>query len=299
METIQSIIVPVDFSPNSSAAVERASALAKRFGASLHLVHGITVPIAGIPHEFAVPGPDWETIRQAAQKELDAIADELQGRGHEVTANIHRAEAVPAIQKEIEDQRGSLVVMGSAGHTGLSRFILGSIAERTLRSVSIPVIAVKEDTEAAKSEIRKIVLATDFSDHSRAAEDWALTLAKGFNARVEICHVTYVPTATWASVEIPPPVSLEEDLRREATPRIEEVLKRFKEEKVEADTHLISSAPSLAIPALAEELGADLLVMGTRGTSGLRHVLLGSVAERTVRMSSCSVVAVPRPEPTK
>lgn len=64
---------------------------------------------------------------------------------------------------------------------------------------------------------------------------------------------------------------------------------------MEARTHLVADTPSLAIPALADDLGADLIVLGTRGHSGLRHVMLGSVAERTVRIASCSALTAPRP----
>jgi nucleotide-binding universal stress UspA family protein len=61
---------------------------------------------------------------------------------------------------------------------------------------------------------------------------------------------------------------------------------------VKAHGHLSPASPSLAIETTVEEVGADLVVMGTRGLSGIKHVVLGSVAERTVRTCPCPVLTV-------
>ncbi len=63
-------------------------------------------------------------------------------------------------------------------------------------------------------------------------------------------------------------------------------------EGIQCESHLIAQTPSAAIVEAAEQIGADLIVMGTRGLSGLKHILLGSVAERTVRVAPCPVMTV-------
>jgi nucleotide-binding universal stress UspA family protein len=65
--------------------------------------------------------------------------------------------------------------------------------------------------------------------------------------------------------------------------------------EVSADSHLGTAPAAAAIADLAEEVGADLIVMGTQGLTGLEHVLLGGVAERTVRHAPCSVLTVKAP----
>lgn len=292
MDSIRSIIVPVDFSAPSRAATERACMIATSFEVSLHLVHAATVPIPGMSHEFAAPGFEWETIREAARKELDTIASDLEQRGFEITHDVVSHDPVEAIAQAVAERDGSLVVMGSAGHSGIDRVILGSVAERTLRSVDAPVLVVKEDAAEARHSISRIVLATDFSPHAEAAANMAIVFAKRLGARVAICHVQSVPSSAWLAIGVPPPASFVEDLRKQANERMQRVLERFTEAEIDTETHLLSDTASLAIPSLAKELDADLIVMGTRGLSGVRHVLLGSVAERTVRLSSCSVLAV-------
>lgn len=293
MDTVQSIVVAVDFSGPSQAATARASWLAERCHASVHVVHSARLPVPVISHEFAIPGPEWETIRSAAQTQVDAIAADLKKRGLDATAEVSREIAVDAILSAATKHNADLIVMGSHGHTGLSHLMLGSVAERTLRGATVPVLVVKEEKAKAAKAIGRIVFATDFSAHAGAAAELAVGFAKALGASVEICHVQSMQTQPWMSIEPPPPSDWVEALRREASERVQEVLAEFTKAGVEARTHLIEDTPSLAIPALAEELQADLIVMGTRGHSGLRHVLLGSVAERTVRMATCSVLTAP------
>lgn len=295
MESFLSIVVAVDFTPQSRAATERAAMLAKRGGAAVHLVHSARLPTVAMSHEFAIPAPDWETIRRASKKRIEAIAADLEGRGLDATSEVRREEPVDAILAAVAKHDSDLIVMGSHGHTGLRHMVLGSVAERTLRAAPIPVMVVKEDEAGAGKEIERILLATDFSPHADSAAKLAIAFAKGFGASVEICHVQAAPTVPWVSTDLPPPNEWVEALRRKAAERIQDVLRAFTEAGVDARTHLVGDTPSVAIPALADERGADLIIMGTRGHSGLRHVALGSVAERTVRIATCSVLTAPRP----
>ena len=290
MARIDSMVVAVDFSAPSRAATERARTLAKRWGARLHLVHSARFPMPAMSHEFAIPGPEWETIRDAAQKELDAIAANLEADGLRVTREVSQDAAVSAILDASKRRDAGLIVMGSHGHTGLEHLMLGSVAERTLRSARVPVLVVKEAEAEAGGEIKRILLASDFSPHAAAAAELAVEFAAELDASVDICHVHALPSTPWFSIEAPPPADWAEALKRLAGERIQDVLRRFEAAGVEARTHLVEDTPSLAIPSLAEELGADLIVMGTRGNTGLKHVLLGSVAERTVRIATCSVL---------
>jgi nucleotide-binding universal stress UspA family protein len=81
-------------------------------------------------------------------------------------------------------------------------------------------------------------------------------------------------------------------VREAAARKLEGILQRLETEGVDAQLHLCPGYAALAINETAEEVGADLIVMGTRGRSGLAHVLLGSVAERTLRRAPCPVVTV-------
>jgi nucleotide-binding universal stress UspA family protein len=141
----------------------------------------------------------------------------------------------------------------------------------------------------------EILVPVDFSDDAAAALDRAIELAQHFGARIHLLHAYESLSATASAYGGGIPVDLGERIREAAAVRLEEWRARGAGKGVEIDVHLSSSLPSQAILDTAREVGADMIVMGTRGISGLMHVLVGSVAERTVRHATCPVLTVKQP----
>jgi nucleotide-binding universal stress UspA family protein len=141
-----------------------------------------------------------------------------------------------------------------------------------------------------------LLVAIDFSPDSEHALDLAIELAKSLGAAIHLVH-SYLPAQ-----ELAPPFLTElarefiERVTRETARRMERASERVRERGVACEIHLTEEIPAAAIPELAGKLGADLIVMGTRGNTGLRHVLLGSVAERTVRAAPCPVLTAHAPD---
>jgi len=131
----------------------------------------------------------------------------------------------------------------------------------------------------------KIIFPTDFSHCGDAALNMATSLARDSGAKLLIVHVEEPPVA-YAGGEmyygVPDPAS--EDLLR----MLKEVLPP--DPDVEYEHRLINGDPSTAIATLAEEEGADMIVMGTHGRTGLTRLLMGSVAEAVVRRAPCPVL---------
>jgi nucleotide-binding universal stress UspA family protein len=134
--------------------------------------------------------------------------------------------------------------------------------------------------------IRTILVAHDFSSHAERALEYGVALAKGLGAKLHILHAYRVqadinlPGDLWAQVE------------EEASRRLAKVTGCAESDGLEVETHLSQRHPVQAIPDTAAEIEADLIIMGTRGHTGWRHVILGSVAERTIRSAPCSVLTV-------
>lgn len=139
--------------------------------------------------------------------------------------------------------------------------------------------------------IRKILVPVDFSEHSARALEMAIGLAKTFGAEIELMH-SYEVTPIVTLYGVGYPETLDADLRAAALRRISEWTEKVQGEGVAVRQHVVSSFPAEAIVDLADELEVDLIVMGTRGLRGLKHVMLGSVAERTLRRASCPVLTV-------
>jgi nucleotide-binding universal stress UspA family protein len=142
--------------------------------------------------------------------------------------------------------------------------------------------------------IRKILVPVDFSDHSARALDHAIGLAKVFGAEIDLLH-SYEVTPIVTLYGVGYPATLDADLRGAATQRLSTWREKALGEGLTVRQHVVSSPASEAIVDLAKEMGVDLIVMGTRGLRGLKHVMLGSVAERTLRRAPCPVLTVRDP----
>jgi nucleotide-binding universal stress UspA family protein len=146
---IEKILVPVDFSPHSGRAQELAGDLARTFGAEIHLLHCYELPVrAMMPYDLAVPEEIWTAVRDAAGRKLDKARDKVRGEGLPVESHLSGSPPFQAITAVAEDIGADLIVMGTRGLTGLKHVLLGSVAERTLRTAPCPVLTVKDDSAA-------------------------------------------------------------------------------------------------------------------------------------------------------
>ena len=147
--------------------------------------------------------------------------------------------------------------------------------------------------------VRVILVPVDFSPHSEAALDQAMDLAKALGAKIHLLHSYAVPVRGVIPYDFAIPDGVWDGVHSAAESKLEEIRQKVASEGLEATTEVSTSLPSEAILAAANELDADLIVMGTRGHTGLKHVLLGSVAERTIRLAPCSVLTVKVKEATE
>ncbi len=143
--------------------------------------------------------------------------------------------------------------------------------------------------------IRKILVAVDFSEHSELVVDAALEMARKFGAELDVVHAIHLPVPVAVPYGITMPTTYLNEARKAAGQRLQAVADRIREQGITGGAHLreVPAAPSIV--ETAEEIGADLIVMGTHGHTGLKHVVLGSVAERTLRTAPCSVLTVKGP----
>jgi nucleotide-binding universal stress UspA family protein len=146
--------------------------------------------------------------------------------------------------------------------------------------------------EQSMTPFKKILVAVDFSDDSRAALDLAVEMARDNSAALHLLHCYQIQPGGISPYGIALPSEYFTELREAATGKLNDWQKEFVPAELESDARVDSEHPSLAITIAAERTGADLIVMGTRGLTGFKHVLLGSTAERIVRTAPCPVMTV-------
>ncbi len=140
--------------------------------------------------------------------------------------------------------------------------------------------------------IRTIVAAVDFSECSDRALEAAIGMARSFGATLHVVHAFDLPVPMFNPYAVSVPVAYVTEAREAASRKLEQAVEKARAEGVEVQGHLGEIPAAPAIVRVADDVSADLIVIGTRGHTGLKHALLGSVAERTTRTAPCSVLTV-------
>jgi nucleotide-binding universal stress UspA family protein len=140
--TFQHVLVATDFSDCSARAVELAVALAERFDAALTLVHTWQVPVSSYGAALYLPGDLASAIEAAALAQLASTGEAVKARLPRATTTLRQGEAWQEILAAAESAHADLIVVGTHGRQGLTRALLGSVAEKVVRLASVPVLSV-------------------------------------------------------------------------------------------------------------------------------------------------------------
>ena len=289
----QTILAATDFSKPAERAADFARELARRFQAQLHLVH-VTV-ILEDPHlegdhlrrleELVASGDD------ARRKDLESGSEHQPGL--DVTPHMVRGLAPAEVIVETASNLGcELIVMGTHGRRGLPHLLLGSVAERVVRTSSVPVLTVRGDADIELSDAPQILVPHDFSEASASALRSAAAWADALGAEITLLHVVEpVVYPEFYSVDVLP-----DDLMERLVERSERALGSAAEglpgnAKVRAKVEVGRAANTIVDSADPEHF--DLVIMATRGLSGLEQALLGSVAESVLRRCRVPLLTVP------
>jgi nucleotide-binding universal stress UspA family protein len=300
MRTIKSLLVPVDFSDSSRAALDQATALAEKLGATVHLLHAWEMPEALPPGqpESATEAELTTTLEKVAHSGLDAFVSHARSRNVSITsATAERGVPWRAIVQAAEKAPHDLIVMGTHGRKGFARALLGSVTERVVRYAPCPVLSVGPPKSAARP-VQRILVPVDYSTGSAHALARAADFASALGAELDVVHVwdrpNFVPTETMVESGQGQRRSLGELIRENAEHEMKEFLEasRAGQPGPLPSHRLLSGEPASTLLAELERGAHDLVIVGTHGRTGLKHLLLGSVAEKLVRYSPVPVLTV-------
>jgi len=295
---IHRILCPLDLSDFSKRAFEHGLVLARWYGARIVALHVFT--------GFMPPGdestyPGWLRRVPEARDEIDRELREQVSSpladGMDVPLVVREGDPVSEILAEAKATAADLVVLSTHGRSGFDRLTLGSVAEKVLRKAPCPVLLVPAQADGPGGPFqgyRRIVCASDFSEDSQRALDFALSIAARAGSRLTLAHVVEVADNPEV-LEGDSPLAV---LRRERIARAEERLGAQAAEHqgrgptVDAAVRLGRAHTELL--ALARETAADLLVLGVRGRGSVDLTLFGSTTNQVVRRAKCDVLTVGR-----
>lgn len=302
--TPRRILVPTDFSPSAEAALAHAVSLADRFRAPLHLLHVVHQTNTDL-YGLGDAEVHIDRLREEAESSARArLADLAPGMAtqavHTSVARRSEGGVVDAIEEYVLDSAIDLVVMGTHGRQGLGRLMLGSVANRLVRRGVAPVLTVRREKEegetAAPVAYDSILAPIDFSDHSKTA----LRLSKEVTAQYEATqHLLFVaekrvlPTFSDTGIPGVSVVEMDPEIVANAEEALDELNASVGGPEVTTAQHLEEGDVAQTIIDFAEAREADLIVMATRGLTGIDRFVLGSNTERVVRAAPCPVLTVP------
>ncbi len=286
------LLVPTDFSPPSDAALAYARTLAGAFGARLHVLHVID-------NVFLRAGVTdlRNAIKIAALRRLhDRLSDNDRCKFHVIAAVEQSDTPAGEVASYARTHNIDLIVMGTHGRNGVSHLLMGSVAEKVVRTAPCPVLTVREappPSRRANSGITRILVPTDFSAPSDAALACARKLAAGFGASLHLLHVLEDQPAGGAfgsEFHMADPPDVRTARLKDAQQRLAHRVIAHDPSDAYATTEVIVGKSAQTIVDYAADGDFDVIVMGTHGRGSVGVVLMGSVAESVIRRAPCPVM---------
>ncbi|RMF59560.1 MAG: universal stress protein [Calditrichaeota bacterium] len=291
------ILVPTDFSRDANRALYYAEFLSAPYESEIILLHVISL----FEHDPNNPEHTFPNAEEVYQTLEAAAASQLERLHHDHRHLRLRKETVRGISPAEEilnfaaREGVDLIVMGTHGRSGLSHFLLGSVAEKVIRHMQCPVITIRytHGNGSLPSRLKRVVVPLDFSAYSRQALNHAVALAQQHGAALALLHVieervhpAYYVTGDVSLFKLLP------DLRERSIDAMKEFVEKEIPSGVEHTFHVREGKAHQEIVNFAEEQDADLIAIATHGLSGLDYLLLGSTTEKVVRKAKTPVLAV-------
>ncbi len=302
--TLSTIIVGCDLSVSSDHALDRACALALQHKAKLVLVHAqANDDMPAAVGDNAMLQMLGEVSGAVRTEEAIRLADKLRaieakGVTTELISRVGPADEVLAAVAV--EQTAELIVVGTQGHTGLSRFLLGSVAAATIRHAACDVLVVRGESSATEP-FHKPLVATDFSPQASTAIEHASRMCPP-GSKLEVIHAWQLPAGSWGATLLGqarfPWSTVRDAVLTGAQTAADKLIAEHAAAGRSIHVELVQGPAPQVITEAAERDGHDLIVVGAHGHRGVRRLLLGSVAENTIRHSPCSVLVVHASPPT-
>ena len=278
------ILVPLDGTAESNAALPAARTMARATGASVFLLQ-------------VLESDESRASADQAADRLTRVAGELAGNGVQVESAVRPGQAADEILQQVSAQAADLVMMRTRGQAGLQRALMGSVAERLLSRSDVPIVMLRPGGRRM-DKLEHLLVPVDGSPGGALALSSGVGLAKATGAQIHLIEVV-VPlvfqTVTPADGHMYYDPAWDDEALSAAQAYVEGLLTRLQGSGVVASGEA-HSAPDIAtrIVQAADEHTIDLIVMSTQALTGLQRALLGSVADAVMRTAPCPVLLLHR-----
>jgi nucleotide-binding universal stress UspA family protein len=279
------ILLATDGSKDAWLATNTAIGLAMVTGSELHVVNvGVAVPALLKPLDVKPA-----RVEQEARRLLDEEVKNIENVGGTVArSHLRMGDAAQEIVDLAQELKVGLIAMGSRGRSRIKRALIGSVSDSVVRHAQCPVMVVRWKPLIFPAQI---LVATDGSEEATLAAKTAAELAQRTYSELHLVSVADAHSSYYYVQQ----TGLGNDLPQQAQDVLDDDAKKIEQSGGEvAGKHVRASRrhPADSIVRVAEETGADLVVMGSRGLGGIKRALMGSVSDSVVRHAHCPVLVV-------
>ncbi|ELY53197.1 universal stress protein [Natronolimnohabitans innermongolicus] len=297
--TIDTLLIPTDGSNPAESAARRGFVLAAQCDASVRVLSVADSSVA-TGAGYAGDSPSIRNrLRERATNRATSLRDEATERGLEATAATR--EGIPA--KEIvayaNEHDIDTIAIGTSGRGGVARAVIGSVADKVVRTAPVPVLTITPDAAAGDGEptVDSILLPTDGSDTAMTAARRGLEFATDLQATVHLLSVTDHGRDGVLSTLSGDDREGSDDRREAVADAVEALTAEARSHGLETVAEVRDGDPATEIVDYAESATVDLIAMGTAGRGGFERYLLGSVTDKVVRTASIPVMTTRANEP--
>lgn len=283
----EDVLLPFDGSDGAAGALHHAAEIAHWADATIHVLfvadtarHSVSVVETEVVDGLVQEG---EAIVEQAEKTLDTLDVDYE-------SDVVQGNPAPTIVEYAERYDHDVIVMPTHGREGVSRYLLGSVTEKVVRLASVPVLTARmQPDEQLTFPYENILLPTDGSAGAAHAAEHGLSLAAALDATV---HVLSVVDDTSLGLDVRSAISGRER-EQAATDAVDDFVSEAETRGVSNTvSHIEHGSPIEVILDTIDSNDIHAVVMGTTGRRGSDRILLGSVAEKTVRSAPVPVITV-------
>lgn len=296
----RSILVPLDGSTFGEQALPIAQSVARRTGAALRLIH-VYVPFSERYLEDKAILDATIRVKEQKNAYLHELADRLTSSSDiSITSALldgKVGQIIEALMNYATATRVDLIVMTTHGYGALTRFWLGSIADKLVRRAPMPILFVRPKEDAildfAHEQIfQYLLIPLDGSTLAEQILEPAIKLGQSMQADYRLLRVIEPITPVgYPSIRLDQDLPIRQRVEAEAQTYLDNVAERLRARSLQVQTQVvIHEQPAVAILEDASQSGIDLIALGTHGWSGLKRLLLGSVADKILRSASIPVL---------
>lgn len=286
MGMYQKILVAYDGSGSAKNALKEASRFAQEEKATIKLL--VVVPSYDGDLDLLAISNVKESVENQGRMLLDEAVQIAEAEGLSPLKNLEFGEPYEKIVSVADDENCDLIVMGRKGMSGIERGLVGSVTARVIGHTKKDVLVIPE---GATLSWNKVLLGTDNSPESRSAVERALEIAKEHNSAVAAVSVVYSATDIFTMSH-----QLVNEMKKGVQKQLEKLKFEAKSAGLDLNLMIKEGEPHEGIIEAAQEFGANVIIMGSHGRTGLKRLLMGSVTEKVLGFAFCPVLVCHKKE---